>query len=159
MQLLLELAAQGPRVLAAPGTSLCHARPVYSTPLPCKLPLRLQDYYHAMGGIEEMRAQIQFPKLEPPPTDFLHQMEEYCKEAPRPINPNTPVSPGQPQGAKKVRLLASMLVCSGVRLPSHRLLGWTRAPGGGALQGCAPAHQSRHTRLLRPAQDAKNVCT
>ena len=52
----------------------------------------MQDYYHAMGGIEEMRAQIQFPKLEPPPTDFLHQMEEYCREAPRPIYPGP--SPG-----------------------------------------------------------------
>ena len=75
-------------------------------------PRVLQDYYHAMGTIDEMKAQIQFPKLEPPPTDFLHQMEEYCREAPRTFEPSSHTaggagtgngSSGQPQGAKKVR--------------------------------------------------------
>ena len=64
-----------------------------------------------MGTIDEMKAQIQFPKLEPPPQDFLHQMEEYCREAPRAFEPGPAAgtgtggstgTPGQPQGAKKV---------------------------------------------------------
>lgn len=88
----------------------------------------IQDYYHAMGGISEMRAQIQFPKLEPPPTDFLHQMEEYCKEAPRPIDPSTPSSPSQPQGNKKACLAnfafgdAERVICNQapIKMEEHR---------------------------------------
>ena len=37
-----------------------------------------------------MRRAIQFPKLEPPPQDFLTQMEEYCREAPRPLDAKHP---------------------------------------------------------------------
>ncbi|KAK9813333.1 hypothetical protein WJX73_000925 [Symbiochloris irregularis] len=51
---------------------------------------RLQEYYQAIEGIEDMRRAIQFPKLEPPPLDFLHQMEDYCREAPRPLDPKHP---------------------------------------------------------------------
>ena len=49
-----------------------------------------QEYYHAIEGIEDMRRAIQFPKLEPPPQDFLRQMEEYVREAPRPLDPKHP---------------------------------------------------------------------
>ena len=71
----------------------------------------VQDYYHAMGAIDEMKAQIQFPKLEPPPTDFLHQMEEYCREAPRALDPAGP--PDQAQGSKKVWLHLPAPTCPG----------------------------------------------
>lgn len=46
----------------------------------------LQDYYRAVEQIEDLRRAIQFPKLEPPPADFLAQMEGYCREAPRPLD-------------------------------------------------------------------------
>ena len=44
-----------------------------------------QDYYRSVEQIEELKRAIQFPKLEALPADFLHQMEEYCREAPRPL--------------------------------------------------------------------------
>ena len=36
-----------------------------------------------MEKIEELKRAVQFPTLEPPPADFLAQMENYCAEAPR----------------------------------------------------------------------------
>lgn len=38
-----------------------------------------------MEQIEELKRAVQFPKLESLPSDFLAQMEEYVKEAPRPF--------------------------------------------------------------------------
>ena len=39
-----------------------------------------------MEQIEDLKRAIQFPTLEPPPADFLAQMEGYCREAPRPLD-------------------------------------------------------------------------
>ncbi|KAK9841873.1 hypothetical protein WJX81_008520 [Elliptochloris bilobata] len=44
---------------------------------------RLQGYYRDMERIEELKHAVKFPVLEPPPADFLTQMENYCAEAPR----------------------------------------------------------------------------
>ena len=43
----------------------------------------MQDYYTQMQKVEELKSQIQFPRLESLPADFLTQMEEYVKDAPR----------------------------------------------------------------------------
>lgn len=39
-----------------------------------------------MEQIESIKRVIQFPKLEPPPADFLVQMDNYAKEAPRSLD-------------------------------------------------------------------------
>ncbi len=39
-----------------------------------------------MERIEELKRAVQFPALEPPPDDFLTQMENYCAEAPRSLD-------------------------------------------------------------------------
>ncbi len=45
-----------------------------------------QAYYREIESIEDLKRAIQFPKLEAPPADFLAQMENYCREAPRPLD-------------------------------------------------------------------------
>lgn len=45
-----------------------------------------QGYYREMEKIEELKRAVQFPTLEPPPADFLAQMENYCAEAPRSLD-------------------------------------------------------------------------
>lgn len=47
---------------------------------------RAQAYYREIEAIEDLTRAIQFPKLEAPPADFLAQMENYCREAPRPLD-------------------------------------------------------------------------
>lgn len=44
---------------------------------------RLQGYYASAEAIPMIRASVQFPKLENPPPDFLQQLENYVKEAPK----------------------------------------------------------------------------
>ncbi|BDA41120.1 probable clathrin assembly protein At2g01600 at N-terminal half [Coccomyxa sp. Obi] len=47
---------------------------------------RLQTFHRQVEQIESIRRVIQFPKLEPPPSDFLVQMENYAREAPRSLD-------------------------------------------------------------------------
>ncbi|EIE26322.1 hypothetical protein COCSUDRAFT_58860 [Coccomyxa subellipsoidea C-169] len=44
---------------------------------------RLQTFHREVEQIESIKRVVQFPKLEPPPADFLVQMENYAREAPR----------------------------------------------------------------------------
>jgi hypothetical protein len=64
-----------------------------------------QSYYRDVEHIDDLKRAVQFPKLEPPPSDFLVQMENYAKEAPRMLDEG---------GPKKVSVL---FFCS-ERLPS-----------------------------------------
>ena len=63
----------------------------------------LQQYYTQIEQIDELKRSITFPKLESPPADFLHQMEAYVKEAPRPMD--EAMMSGGAHAGKKVRLL------------------------------------------------------
>lgn len=53
---------------------------------------RLQAFYQAAEGLPGLRAALQFPRLEPPPPDFLAQMEAYIREggAPSPLGDALP---------------------------------------------------------------------
>ena len=46
----------------------------------------LQTFHRQVEQIESIKRVIQFPKLEPPPADFLVQMEDYAREAPRSLD-------------------------------------------------------------------------
>lgn len=48
----------------------------------------VQAYYREVEQIDDLKRAIQFPKLEPPPADFLVQMDNYAKEAPRSLDDN-----------------------------------------------------------------------
>ena len=62
-----------------------------------------QQYYTQIEQIDELKRSITFPKLESPPADFLHQMEAYVKEAPRPMD--EAMMSGGAYAGKKVRPL------------------------------------------------------
>ena len=66
----------------------------------------LQQYYTQIEQIDELKRSITFPKLESPPADFLHQMEAYVKEAPRPMD--EAMMSGGAHAGKKVRLLQKL---------------------------------------------------
>ena len=55
----------------------------------------VQAYYRGLEQIDGLRHTVQFPKLESPPADFLEQMENYVREAPRHVSEN-----GIPQNKK-----------------------------------------------------------
>ncbi len=46
----------------------------------------LQTFHRQVEQIESIKRVVQFPKLEPPPADFLVQMEDYAREAPRSLD-------------------------------------------------------------------------
>ncbi|KAK9841579.1 hypothetical protein WJX74_008216 [Apatococcus lobatus] len=69
---------------------------------------RLQAYYRSLEQIDGLRHSVQFPKLESPPADFLEQMENYVREAPRHVSEN-----GVPQNKKRMPPLRK-----GSRLPA-----------------------------------------
>ncbi len=46
----------------------------------------LQTFHREVEQIESIKRVVQFPKLEPPPADFLVQMENYAREAPRSLD-------------------------------------------------------------------------
>lgn len=46
----------------------------------------LQTFHREIEQIESIKRVVQFPKLEPPPADFLVQMENYAREAPRSLD-------------------------------------------------------------------------
>lgn len=56
--------------------------------------------YRESEGLDEIKRAINFPKLEMPPADFLQNMEDYAKQAPRQFDDS---------GPKKVRSFAAVL--------------------------------------------------
>lgn len=70
--------------------------------------LLLQAYYRSLEQIDGLRHSVQFPKLESPPADFLEQMENYVREAPRHVSEN-----GVPQNKKVSRHLEYSIYLSG----------------------------------------------
>ena len=65
---------------------------------------RLQAFYRAAEALPGLRGGVQFPRLEPPPADFVRQMEEYAASAPRALDvgggaaPASAPAPAPPQG-------------------------------------------------------------
>jgi hypothetical protein len=56
--------------------------------------------YRESEGLDEIKRAINFPKLEMPPADFLQNMEDYAKQAPRQFDDS---------GPKKVSASAAVL--------------------------------------------------
>ena len=50
----------------------------------------LQAMYRESEGLDEIKRAIKFPKLEMPPADFLQNMEDYAKQAPRQFDDSGP---------------------------------------------------------------------
>ena len=46
--------------------------------------------YRDCEGLDEIKRVINFPKLEMPPADFLQNMEDYAKQAPRQFDDSGP---------------------------------------------------------------------
>lgn len=74
--------------------------PVAQLPAPCKVQgvqnyatevlCRLQAFYRESESLDDIKRVINFPKLEMPPADFLQNMEEYAKQAPRQFDDSGP---------------------------------------------------------------------
>lgn len=46
--------------------------------------------YRESEGLDEIKRVINFPKLEMPPADFLQNMEDYARQAPRQFDDSGP---------------------------------------------------------------------
>ncbi|CAL5227469.1 g10446 [Coccomyxa viridis] len=57
---------------------------------------RLQAMYRDCEGLDEIKRVINFPKLEMPPADFLQNMEDYAKQAPRQFDDSGPKKKSPP---------------------------------------------------------------
>jgi len=96
-----------------------------------------QAYYRDMERIEELKRAVQFPVLEPPPADFLSQMENYCAEAPRALDDAV--------AAKKARPLAGPAAprVSGWRSQARPVPGAAERLAGGAVLREGAAREGR----------------
>lgn len=62
----------------------------------------LSSYFTALNMIDAVKRAIEFPALEPPPSDFVVSMEEYLKTAPRPATTGNNGSAVTPRGGDVV---------------------------------------------------------
>ena len=112
--------------------------------------LWLQAYYRSLEQIDGLRHSVQFPKLESPPADFLEQMENYVREAPRHVSEN-----GVPQNKKVSRYsISSIYISDNQRQPrcpkySAIRLHASHCPSRGYHQ--VPLFHGLHERIQLPS--------
>lgn len=59
----------------------------------------VQSMYRESEGLDEIKRAINFPKLEMPPADFLQNMEDYARQAPRQFDDSGPKKVSQHHAA------------------------------------------------------------